>query len=137
MGFTYTDVILKNSADVEMAANGLIKESDVRSVAVRSLVDTGATTLILSETVANKLGLTLWYEGWANLAGEYKAPFKSSSPVSIYWGKRIASCTAYVFPGDAQTLLGAVPMELMDLTVNPKTQTVEGVHGDEVVGTVM
>ena len=40
---------------------------------------------------------------------------------------------ATVVPGSEKVLLGAIPLEGMDLTVNPKTQEVMGIHGDEVV----
>ena len=30
-------------------------------------------------------------------------------------------------------LLGAIPLEAMDLTINPRTEEVTGAHGDQIV----
>jgi hypothetical protein len=36
-------------------------------------------------------------------------------------------------PGSGEVLLGAIPLEGMDLMVDPVNQTLAGIHGDEVV----
>ena len=36
-----------------------------------------------------------------------------------------------IIPGAKQVLFGALPMEAMDLMVNPVTQEVIGTHGDQ------
>ena len=36
-----------------------------------------------------------------------------------------------IIPGAKKVLFGALPMEAMDLMVNPVTQEVVGVHGDK------
>ena len=38
-----------------------------------------------------------------------------------------------VIPGAERILLGAIPLEGMDLMVNPVSQELAGVHGDEVL----
>ena len=38
---------------------------------------------------------------------------------------------AMIIPGAKKVLFGALPMEAMDLMVNPVTQEVVGVHGDK------
>jgi hypothetical protein len=38
-----------------------------------------------------------------------------------------------VLPGSEDVLLGVIPMEDMDLMVDPKHQEVVGVHGDEAL----
>jgi hypothetical protein len=40
---------------------------------------------------------------------------------------------ALVMPGDGDVLLGAIPLEDMDLIVHPASQELRGAHGDEVV----
>ena len=32
-----------------------------------------------------------------------------------------------------ENLLGAIPLEAMDLTINPRTEEVIGAHGDQIV----
>jgi hypothetical protein len=38
-----------------------------------------------------------------------------------------------VIPESEEVLLGAIPLEDMDLRVNPVKQALEGIHGDEVL----
>jgi hypothetical protein len=42
-----------------------------------------------------------------------------------------------VLPGAEEVLLGAIPLEDMDLIVNPARQELTGAHGDEVVCLIM
>jgi hypothetical protein len=44
---------------------------------------------------------------------------------------------AVVIAGSDQVLLGAIPLEDMDLIVDPKRQQLVGAHGNEVVCLVM
>ena len=39
---------------------------------------------------------------------------------------------ALVIPGAEKILLGAIPLEGMDLMVNPVSQELAGIHGDDV-----
>jgi hypothetical protein len=40
-------------------------------------------------------------------------------------------CEAIVLPHAEETLLGAIPLEAMDLMVHPRTEKVTGAHGDQ------
>jgi predicted aspartyl protease len=51
--------------------------------------------------------------------------------VEVRWKDRKTSCEAVVLPGEPEVLLGAYPLEGLDLTVNPKRQEVVGAHGDK------
>ncbi|MDR1307732.1 MAG: hypothetical protein LBK74_09190 [Treponema sp.] len=52
--------------------------------------------------------------------------------VEVRWKDRKTACEALVLPDEEDVLLGAYPLEGMDLTVNPKKQEVVGAHGDKV-----
>jgi hypothetical protein len=54
-----------------------------------------------------------------------------TEPVRIYWKDRRTTCEAVVLPGEKDVLLGAYPLEGMDLMVHPKRQEVVGAHGDK------
>jgi hypothetical protein len=41
------------------------------------------------------------------------------------------TCEPWVLPGTDEVLLGAIPLEDMDLIVDPKNQKLVGAHGDE------
>ena len=52
--------------------------------------------------------------------------------MEIRWKDRETACEAVVLPGEEDVLMGAYPLEGLDLTVNPKRQEVAGAHGDTV-----
>ena len=57
MGAVYEDITLKNVFDEANARNGLIREDEVRSLTVKAIVDTGASTIVINEEQRQKLGL--------------------------------------------------------------------------------
>jgi hypothetical protein len=77
----------------------------------------------------------------ATLADGASAVYKVTEPVKICWENRDTACRALVIPGANKILLGAIPLEDMDLIIDPKPnsakQKLTGAHGDEVVSLVM
>ncbi|GHU28853.1 hypothetical protein FACS1894164_21190 [Spirochaetia bacterium] len=136
MGIVYTDITLKNAEDEGAVERGLIKEKDVRETTVMAMVDTGSGTLAITEALCEKLGLRIIGLREATVVGG-KIVCKRTSPVTIYWKDRSSTCNALVVPGEGSVLLGAIPLEDMDLVVNPVKQVVEGAHGDEVLAMLM
>ena len=57
MGTVYVELTLKNEWDVGQAANGFIKEDEIRTITVTAIVDTGSYSLMIDEQTAKKLGL--------------------------------------------------------------------------------
>jgi clan AA aspartic protease len=133
MGIVYETITLRNTADVLDAERGLIKDHEVRETTVRALVDTGTGTLVISEEIREKLGLRICGLKEATLANEKKEICKRTEPVDIHWKDRDTTCRAIVASGWGETLLGAIPLEDMDLMVNPVKQELVGVHGDEII----
>jgi hypothetical protein len=43
-------------------------------------------------------------------------------PVNVRFANRMATCDAFVLPGDSEPLLGAIPMEEMDVLIHPFRQ---------------
>ena len=50
--------------------------------------------------------------------------------MEIHWKNRISTLSAVVIPGAADVLLGTLPLEDMDLMVNPFSRELVGVHGN-------
>jgi predicted aspartyl protease len=132
MGMVYTEITLKNSADVMRARDGYRKKEDIRQITVKALVDTGTWNLVISEDIRQKLGLEVTGAYRGRLANGLKAVSGVAGPVEIWWKDRFANCDALVLPGAKNVLLGAIPLEAMDLIVNPKCGEVVGAHGDEM-----
>ena len=130
MGETYTEITLKNSGDVEIAERGLIKPSEVRQITLQALADTGSIELVINDAIRRKLGLRIVKECVMELANSQLETCQETGPVELYWKDRETSCRAVVMPGQGEVLLGAIPMEALDLIVNPRRQEVTGAHGN-------
>jgi clan AA aspartic protease len=137
MGQIHTQITLRNGGDVVSAQRGYIKKKEIREITVTALVDTGAGTIVIGEDLREKLGLSVRGLRGITLAGGVKQIAKMTEPVDIHWRDRETSCRALVLPGGNDVLLGAIPLEDMDLIICPKEEQLVGAHGDEVVTMVM
>ena len=126
----YTEITLKNKIDDADAQRGRIKEDEVRQMTVRSIVDTGAWTMVINEETRTKLGLMDEGIGEATLADGQRGEYPMAGPLEVWWKNRHMVCDALVIPDAPDVLLGALALEHMDLTVNPLRELV-GVHGDK------
>jgi clan AA aspartic protease len=133
MGTVYTEIMLKNAADMSAVQRGYMAEKDVRQCPVRALVDTGAGTLVINEAVRQQLGLEIKGLRGAYLADGLRQVCRVTEPVEIHWNNRETTCPALLLPGAEEVLLGAIPLEDMDLIVDPSARELKGAHGDEVV----
>ena len=134
MGIVHAEITLKNAIDMGNARRGMIKDFEVRQTTVTAVVDTGAGTLVINEAIRQKLGLEIQEKRRATLADGATHDYEVTEPVSVHWKNRISSCNAFVLPDSNNVLLGAIPLEDMDLIVNPKKLELVGAHGDEVMG---
>jgi clan AA aspartic protease len=133
MGQVVAEITLANVEDEGLLRHGYININDVRKETVQAVVDTGAMALIITEELYQKLGLFQAEEKNANLTDGRRLPCKVTSDVRIYCNKRRTVVNAVVIPGAEKVLLGVVPLEDMDLMVDPCNQTLVGVHGEEAV----
>ena len=137
MGHVFAEVTLKNVYDMGYALNGDIKEEEVRSLTVEAMVDTGATRLCISEEMRQKLGLGIVGSKPTNIANGTIVKSQMVGPVKLIWKNRFFTGEAAVVPGLKEPLLGVIPLEAMDLAVNPGTQELVGAHGDDWIEYVM
>ena len=125
--------------DVDDAKRGMIEKNKVRQMTVQAIVDTGAWTIIINEETRKKLGLLDQGLGEATLADGQKEEYPMAGPMEIWWKNRRFTCDALVLPTAPDILLGAFPLEAMDLTINPQAEAegfsreLVGVHGDIVM----
>lgn len=111
MGLIRTDLELRNPAERTLAP-----------VHVSALVDTGALHLCIPQHVALQLGLEKLEEREVTTADGVRQLCDYVGPILIRFGGRSCFTGALVL-GD-EVLLGAVPMEDMDLVVSPATRSV-------------
>jgi clan AA aspartic protease len=133
MGTVYADITLKNAGDAIRVECGSMPPDKVRQATVRAMVDTGAGTLVINEAVYAALGLKTESHRGATFANSTREICKLTEPVRITWKNRFSTCHAVVVSGGGEVLLGAIPLEDMDLIVNPKKLELVGAHGDEVM----
>jgi clan AA aspartic protease len=106
-------------ADIEPANP---KDGSLKSMSVKALVDTGAMTLCIPEHIAIQLQLQEIEKREVTTADERRHVVPYVGPVQIKFINRTCFTGALVI-GES-VLMGAVPMEDMDLVISPSTQTV-------------
>lgn len=88
-----------------------------------ALVDTGALHLCLPKHVVLQLGLQAVQQREVSTADGHRHICDYVGPVEVTFGNRSCFVGALVLGDDV--LLGAVPMEDLDLVISPSRQTVE------------
>ena len=109
MGLMYSSIELSNP-----------REPEVGRVQVQALVDTGSMNLCIPEHVAIQLRLEQVDEREVTIADGSKKLCPYVGPILVRFGRRTCFAGALVL-GDT-VLLGAVPIEDMDLVVIPSTR---------------
>ncbi|MDR2418181.1 MAG: hypothetical protein LBD79_03920 [Treponema sp.] len=56
----------------------------------------------------------------------------SAEYVEVRWKDQNTACETVVIPDEEEVLLGAYPLEGMDIMVHPKRQEIIGAYGDKV-----
>ncbi|MBK6973163.1 MAG: clan AA aspartic protease [Sterolibacteriaceae bacterium] len=110
MGLTYADIEVEN----------LFTK---RSLPIKALVDSGAVFLSVPEHIAVQLGFDTEEVVTREvvLANGHRQAVPMIGPMRVHFADRYCDLSALVL-GD-EPLLGAVPMEMMDLILNPATQS--------------
>ena len=122
MGLIYADVELINSEDIALARRHYIGEDEIKRMHISALVDTGSYMLAINENIQQQLQLPVIEKRKAQRANGHVVECDVVGPVDLKFKNRSTSCRAMVLPGDAEPLLGAIPMEDMDVLIHPLKQ---------------
>ena len=106
MGYVFAEIELSNP-----------RRQDLTPLSAKALVDTGALMLCIPEHVAVQLDLEAEATREVSVADGRSTTVPYVGPVRVAFEKRFCYVGALVL-GD-EVLLGAVPMEDMDLVVDP------------------
>jgi clan AA aspartic protease len=123
MGRVTVEFRVRNAGDRVLAQRGLMPEDQVRSAAVKGIVDTGEAMLVLPETIARQLGLQKTGEANVRYADQRTASREIVEDVEVEILGRKNTFTAIVEPGRADALIGAIVLEALDMVVDCRTQT--------------
>ena len=132
MGTVHAEIELINGADFQMARRHVIGEDEVRSTRVLMLVDSGSYLMAINENIQAYLDLPFQYKQYATLADGRVLYCNVVGPIEVRFANRFATCNAFVLPEDSEPLLGAIPMEEMDVVIDMKRQelAVNPLHPD-------
>ncbi len=111
MGLTYTNITLSNP-----------RKPELQPLEIRCLADTGALMMSITETMSIQLQLVELEKRSVTIADGSIRQVPFVGPIRIDFENRFCFTGAFVLGNEA--LLGAVPMEEMDLIVNPAKQRV-------------
>ena len=122
IGLVYADIELINAEDTAVAERGFIDQSEIRRTKVSAMVDGGAYMLAINEEIKLQLGLRVVDRKLAGLADGTTIGLEVVGPIEIRFKNRKSITTAMVLPGNSEVLLGAIPMEDMDVIIDPLRQ---------------
>ena len=111
MGLSYAELIVANA-----------RKPDLAPMTVRALADTGELHLCIPEHLAIQLQLEELERREVTLADGSSRSLPYVGPIHLRFGNRSGFMGAMVL-GD-EVLLGAIPMEDLDLLIHPGSRTV-------------
>lgn len=111
-----------NAGDEGLFRRGNLSKEQVRSVEVVAVVDTDATTSVLTHEIAERLGLQVIRQEPAVYANQYRENVDIAEP--IIWEYDIRRCVEEPFIMGSEVLIGQIPLERMDLVVDCNRQQV-------------
>ncbi|MBY0433621.1 MAG: clan AA aspartic protease [Cyclobacteriaceae bacterium] len=122
MGLVYANVELINAEDLLLARRNIIGADEIKKMQVSALVDTGAYMLCINENIQEQLQLPILEKRKGQSATGQIAEFDVVGPIELRFKNRRTMCNAMVLPGDNEVLLGAIPLEDMDVLIHPQRQ---------------
>lgn len=135
MGKVVVAARIENAYDLHEESIGSRPATAVRRIDVPdALVDTGASTLSLPQSLVTQLGLKPFRTRPARTsAGPVNLEVFGTVRLTIHG--RECNCDAVAIPDDCPMLIGQIPMELLDFVVDPAGQRLIGnpAHGGEHV----
>ncbi len=122
MGLVYAEIELINSWELESAKRNIIGEEEVKRMSVSALLDTGAYMLCINENIQEQLQLPILEKRKGQMADGTINEYDVAGPVEVRFKNRRTVINAMVLPGNNEVLLGAIPLEDMDVLIHPLRQ---------------
>ncbi len=122
MGMVYAEITLINAGDLEMVRRNLMDIDEVKKMNVNMLVDSGSYMMAINETIQEQLQLPFLETRKAQLANGHVVEYEVVGPIEVKFKNRRTVCNAMVLSGDNEPLLGAIPLEDMDVLIHPQRQ---------------
>jgi clan AA aspartic protease len=120
MGLTYADIELVSTDDLALHRRGYLPEDEVKRMSVTALIDSGADMLVINDHIKQQLDLPVIEIQTMRLADDSECRVEIVGPVEVRFQNRSTTVRAAVMPGDAEPLLGTIPIEDMDVVIDLK-----------------
>jgi clan AA aspartic protease len=122
MGLVYADIELLNGDDLAMVRRKLMDEDEVKRMRVNMLVNTGNIYICINENIQEQLQLPVLEQRKGQLANGHIVEYDVAGPLEVRFKNRRCTVNAMVLPGENEPLLGAIPLEDMDILIHPQRQ---------------
>jgi clan AA aspartic protease len=122
MGLVYADIELMSVFDIISAKRHIIGEEEIKRINVTMLVDTGCMYLCINENIREFLQLETLYRKKGVLANGEIVEYDIVGGIDVRFQNRRCQIDAMVLPEGNELLLGVIPMEAMDVLINPVRQ---------------
>lgn len=119
MGLVYAEIELINAIDLGNARLDRIREDEIERIRVNMLVDSGSMYMCINETVVEQLQLSVVEKRKGILADGSLVEYDVAGPIEVRFKNRRCVVDAMVIPGANELLLGSMPMEEMDVLIDP------------------
>jgi len=125
MGRVTAKLKIRNAYDVQKAAEGTLSPTQVRSLEIEAVVDTGATYVCISRSDIEKLGLP-FLDNVELRTANGRATRRTFSGADIELNGRRFPMAVMENDEDTPPLIGYLILEALDLVVDPKSRQVIG-----------
>ena len=122
MGRFSVEVELVNNEDLIDAKRGHIPVGQVRRTRISGVVDSGASRLVIPESVARHLGLEIAGTAKVRYADGRTEERPVAKNISLTYGGREGIFSAIVEPARDSALIGAIVMEELDFLIDCERQ---------------
>jgi clan AA aspartic protease len=118
MGLVYAEIELINAIDLGNARRYKIGEDEIKRTKVNMLVDSGSVYMCINETVQQQLQLSVIEKRTGQLADGSIVEYDVVGPIEVRFKNRRCVVDAMLIPGNYELLLGAIPLEDMDVVID-------------------
>ena len=122
MGVIYAEMELVNGEDLILARRNFIGEDEIKSMYANMLVDAGSVYMCINENIQEQLKFPVLEQRKGQLTNGHIVEYDMVGPVEVRFKNRRCSVNAMVLTGDNEPLLGAIPLEDMDVLIHPYRQ---------------
>jgi clan AA aspartic protease len=125
VGRIVVDVVVENYEDRQRAGRGEIAEAQVRRVTVPALVDSGATFFCMPSSLVAQLGLSFLQDKESRtVTGPIRLGVYAAARIEVQGRDCVTQVLA--LPEGRQSLLGQIPLEMMDWWIDLRAQRLVG-----------